>query len=598
MGNVPPQHLARRALLYSVLIIVFLPLACAQELPEIDVKFIPENFSVGSGFIMIADPGVYYQSIRVSYLQEVFEPWFWGSLPRFDETRWVCYFSNTDENATCGPNPFDLVGEYIVKFFSINKDGSEGNATVVVNVGELTLDSSDTVLNGNRLTMSVFVVGEGQVSGGVRYDVYSKKNVTKLEELSGILEYNPPTQGYIGNVTLSPGSYYVAFTAVEGDKIGGDIFPVTVGVEEYFDGGDYIPSYDLKVDSFNKSIVIYSDDSYSVKNLRIINLGNESIGNLTVSVPSHISKYLSFNLENDTVEGESYIFYTATVRNVDSGMHIKDFAYLESDETKVAAIPLDLKISVKDACPDTPTISPTPGNALSISPFVWRGEYMTTGGEKEFTLKNNGDEEINDFSYDTQDISIIDSIDFPERLDLGRSNTMTVKLKTASPGSYAGTIIINTNIGSEILIANIDVYRNISGDIETERDLLREKLDSILDPSVANALSDIAEGIENDLDDAEREFALENYASGMASYDIAKAKLYMFDDTIRIAESSSSGPSPDTDMSGLIVVIIVIVIVAIVGIVLFMFKDKILKLFEKGESEEEELEIEKELEGL
>ncbi|HLD77600.1 MAG TPA: hypothetical protein VJB16_01090, partial [archaeon] len=74
-------------------------------LPANQVTFIPDKLAGNGSFLMEVAPGI--AGARVSWLIPAAGETGYGQVPK-QGSRWFCYFSNSDNESTCGPTPFSL----------------------------------------------------------------------------------------------------------------------------------------------------------------------------------------------------------------------------------------------------------------------------------------------------------------------------------------------------------------------------------------------------------------------------------------------------------------------------------------------------------
>ena len=116
-------------LLSSVLVFTA---SSVYALPSPTVQIIPEAVSPNSSFVLVVDPMVYDTSVRVTWAVPAQHDTDLGLLPREGDT-WICYFSNSDNSANCGPTPFSQAREsYDLNIKSVDNTGSTGNTSVDV----------------------------------------------------------------------------------------------------------------------------------------------------------------------------------------------------------------------------------------------------------------------------------------------------------------------------------------------------------------------------------------------------------------------------------------------------------------------------------
>ncbi len=322
---------------------ILIPLASAQ-LPAPEVRFIPDQLSAGSSFAMVADPGEVAGPVRVNWVTGE----GYGLFPYVDG-KYMCYFSETDPNAFCGPSPFRLPSTegypYLVDINTIDIEGKQGNTSLNVEVGGLKLDPRVTVNSQNRATMVVYVIGG--IADSVTYRVYdsSFSPVTSYRPLSLI----PQNLAFNGSVSLGIGKFYIAFKANSSEDFGGGIYMVdTTG------GSTGGVSYGvLQAESLN--IEMFADEG-TVPDIRvnkmITNTLNQTFSGVTISVPStspvDIRDYLRFTPSNSTILPNSMIYYNVSFRRaIDTGMDINTNAEIYSGGSILGSIPIRLKLSVR-----------------------------------------------------------------------------------------------------------------------------------------------------------------------------------------------------------------------------------------------------------
>jgi hypothetical protein len=561
----------KKILLTILLIVTCIPFVSALEEPSIE--FIPSRFSANSSFLAVADPHTLNESIRMMWAFPGYKHGY-GSFPRIGD-KWVCYFSNTDSTSTCGPSPFTQsnIGfdPYTLIINSMNQLGETANKTINLYVGGIQLTSNISVYNK---TVFIKVWAKGDVSG-ISYNTYFADNITLVPDKSGDLNYKIEIFGYVGNITLDPGEYYIAFTAnsTDGIDFGGSVAKIIIqpDIKE-------IPisaEYKIKADDVILNVNINKNQHWETANFQIKNLGNETLYNLKTRVPDELSDILDIKLANDTLEPNDAMYFSVILDGIENAIWINTMVDVLSGSDVIKQIPVNISVSVKNECEGVVCPSTI---SLIITPTIWTGDFLI--GEdvsKEFTIRNNGDEllTINDYTLDTNLIGIADVV-HPTSINPKSSDSLTITLAPTEPGSYVGEVAINTDAGSEYILIAVNFFKDISYDIEN----LKQKIDS-LKVNISDQYYGIITNIETLLEDAESMFEYD-YAAAKQKVDEARAELSVLSDVIEVPTPE---PPPPADFTW----IFIILIIAGVGIGLYFYFTKYRhKTFEEEEEFEEE----------
>jgi hypothetical protein len=308
----------------------------AGSLDAPNITFIPSKISVNSSFIVIADPNAGDDdSILVNWVAGGVS---YGSFPKV-YGKWMCYFSNTDSSATCGPTPFTEPIPYRFDVSSMNQHGETSNQSE----GEHTIDIGNLRLSilitkaGNDISMEVY---PSDLVEGVTYSVYSSTG-DPMSGMSGDLE--KVEVPYVGTISLSNGEYYIAFEAdASSGGFGGSLTRVFVGPGSTNGGGDY----QLDVDPVVWNPIVSSGGSRTKSNNQITNTGTSAITGLSADVPPEFRRYLDVDLLESSLNVSESMYYTLTLTDIYSSMDINTVVDILSGTSKVGEIVLDLKVSV------------------------------------------------------------------------------------------------------------------------------------------------------------------------------------------------------------------------------------------------------------
>jgi hypothetical protein len=233
-----------RFLTVFLLALVFFNLAFAGA-EALEVTILPDNkiVSVNSNIVVKVDPETSTAPVRLTWSVYNTGAIGLGSFPIVGGMG-VCYFSNTDGNATCGPSPFFQTGETEL-YVSLITPGTTTNAlnvTIPINVSSLTIPISGVVRQDNSVYMNIYM-GE---MGLMKYSIY--KEDLSIYQSERPLAYNGVHGKYEGNITLNPGVYYFTFVGANGTSTFGsalkrieipssDFLTLQTDKKDYWKGG-------------------------------------------------------------------------------------------------------------------------------------------------------------------------------------------------------------------------------------------------------------------------------------------------------------------------------------------------------------------------
>ena len=434
-----------------------------------NIEFRPEGpdiISKDASFVVIVDPKTTEKPIRVTWSVYDTGSEGVGSFPIIDG-KGVCYFSNEDENATCGPSPFRKAGMTELYVYVVTKDGVE-NQTEVMNISDITLENKEITREGNTINMVFYT----PLYDSFTYKIYHEdfKFFTQ-----GVLT-RTPYGAYIGNKTLNPGVYYFAFYAKKNDTYGTDLVRIiipsgdyltiqtskesywkgekakitgTTNAEEvtgkiYFPNGTKAKEFDIAVlaSNFSYEFLIPSfwpEGKYNLttskplpeslefsvadlieitpnmvserinksddfnKTITLKNLGNTT-ANLTMTVTGDIGES-QVTLGSETLGGSETTTLAISVPSVQVNLAGK--INIGTDLGVNLEIPVSISVEKAGGeCPPCPECqNGTSGTALVVTPKILSLDCVA--GEKiteSVDLSNNGGSTLTQFTYDVDDI--------------------------------------------------------------------------------------------------------------------------------------------------------------------------------------------------
>ncbi len=322
-------------------VILVLPGIGEAQLPAPTVEFIPDRVSAESSFVMIGDPGVTGKSIRMTWVLDSY-----GSMP-YMNGKYMCYFSDTDHESTCGPSPFRFITTESLDIKSFDSEGNWANSTKLVDVGGIKIiPDVEFDVNNNKALITAYggITLDAPVKS-ITYRVYDSSfnpvsgNYQSMSKFLGTPYYNT-------SVPLTSDVQYVAFKAASDDDFGGGIIRISLTDGSGSGGVTGL----LTADPVNIDIVYQPGlDPALPENKRIINSNNQNFTGVTIDVPSSISQYLSINLlssYNGTIGPNEAVYYEMKLTRIDSSIELLGDAVIKSKTgTRLGVIPIDIRIS-------------------------------------------------------------------------------------------------------------------------------------------------------------------------------------------------------------------------------------------------------------
>jgi len=564
---------------FSILIILIMVIPGAQALSQPNVTMIPSEFSANASFLVVVDPGYTIDPIRIVWTVPGASATNIGMIPRVGDN-YYCYFSNIDNESTCGPTPFTeatLGTPYNMYITTVNHLGQQAQVIENVSTGDIDLSITKTQVNE---TVVLVVTPVGVDANAIGFSVFDS-NFNQIRSFAS-MDMDPYLHWH-GNFTAdSYGTYYITIKAqAAGGRFGGNMIKVEIqepGI--YIDPNTTIESSQIVVDPVVMDVGINKGQEMERTGFRITNTGNETLYDMSVSIPTHISGVLSAELSNDTLNGSETIFMTITLNNIQAGGEIFTSLNLTTNNTFIKSIPVNITLTVWDQCNDE-CICPPPEGDLSISPGSITGEYLIYDLiSEEFTITNGGDSNIENITYSGGLSDLVTSLEMVTPLIVpGGSGIINISMMSVTQGTETGSVIIETEVGNIPILMVLNFYDDISNDIDSlETDLGGFKAG--LSSDQLNSLIGIISSIESYIQNAEYDIQSGSYSSAELRYEKAEAMFTTLNNTLNAGVTPVSGEEFD------ITLIIIIAIVVVAGIVVFMVIKKIRGKKKTGSGEE------------
>ncbi len=539
-----------KVLLFTAIFLFVLYPSYGGAVSQPSVVFIPDRFTTNSSFIAIADVAD-KGSVRISWI--IPGTGSYGQFPNIDG-RFVCYFSSEDAESTCGPYPLipGLTGNLTFTAIATDSSGKQSQNDVSVDVGGIEIDPLIQV-NGNSVSIVIF---PGSAVSSAKYAVYGKKAdlLNGYKAMSCLIVGDTGYQ-CIANTTLEDGEYFIAMSVESGSGAGGSVERIVVGQTQ---AGDDQESK-IKTDTVNFAALIESNQVYQVSNFLIVNLGNETIPSLSVSIPPGLGNVLGIQLQNTTLQPFGSVLFKVTLSNINAPTGIFTIANVLSGQEKIGEIPVNITVSVKQVS------APTGSSTLPVTPDSFTGNFLVSDGSQseQFSVTNSGSQAITfgTPAY-TGNLAGIASVTPPQVIQAGASGTFSVTLNPAQAGLYQGIISIPTQSGLVQVLVSADFFTDIKGQISGLRDDFESFRDSLAEQQLelfGQALDDV----ESSIGDAESSIGFGNYEVADEDYRKALAKF----DLLQSLASSSAPPQQGFEFNIMYIAVAGIVIIALLAFV-------------------------------
>lgn len=591
-----------------------------------DVIILPDEkvLSVNSAVLIKVDPKTTEKPMRITWSVYNTGSIGLGSFPATTDGKGLCYFSNSDGNATCGPSPFFNSGPTEMYINVITPSGAT-NKTIPLNISSVSVP----LTNVNRVDNTVNMFFYMAQKAWMKYSIY--KDDLSIYTTERPLEYDIVQARYAGNITLNPGVYYFTFMVNESGTYGstlkrieipsGDYLTMQASKNEYWTGEkvtvtgtssaasvtgeirypDGKKAKDFSVPVASDHTFIYEffsegnwpEGQYEIRTLSpLVKTAKFSIVEFFELIPDSISaainesddfsqtiqiKNLRQNSTNISVSvsgdlKDSYVDLGKTSLGPLEATTISiDVPNIQADvEGKVtvksgAGLELAIPVSIKVM---EPWQTCTGGKSLAIDKETMILSKECLEGETvrhEIRVSNSGAAGLTGFSYSVEDTGGGDQ--YLETLDSSGYIDVPVSGLSVAAGDTETVEISITPSGA----GKYEGLINIKAGGETASVLvvlncyanISENITSLSYALAGKSISESArKDINADIHEAESALTLGNYAQANEYYQKAQAKIDMID---------SGGATPAMDLTW-IIIIIVIAVVAVVFLWYFKFR--------------------------
>jgi hypothetical protein len=502
----------KKLLLFLIPALLLIPLTSALQVT--DITFIPDrnHLSKNSPFILIVDFDD-NQSVRVEWAvsEGLFELYKYGGIPKV-KGRFICLFS-TDIKNNCGPPIFTEADQYNLQIIAVNDQmevvtvNSSDPKLGRIKVGGIVITSK---IKTDNQTLHITSVPVGTIVNWMKYKVYDEDFNLVKEGTFEVDEFDR----YLKNISLQSGEYYLSIYTESSSDRGGYVTPITVG-KVSGEGAAYdIEATDIGLTGFN-SILIKKGETFRKGNYRLINKKNETISNISVTVPPQYADYISIELQNDSIRAGRSIYFTFELHGIQSAMEIRTVAKVLSNSIQVGEINIKADVGVEGKASSV--------QMVEITSPIWTGDYLVGETSRVFTVKNKADASAENITvtYSGSVKNIIDDVKYPLSIPAGASEKINVTLSPTSAGRKTGVITISTDNGNAYIFIDVNFFDDISSDISGLRTEFENLKDQLSAPQTADYSSIISE-ITGSLSNSDTFFSSGNYVS--AERELEKAR--------------------------------------------------------------------------
>jgi len=524
--------------------------APALALSTPSVTFIPDKISKSEPFIAIANPSqAPGDSVIVTWDtdQTTGEYNIRGSFPKVNG-KFVCYFSNTDNESTCGPVPFKNIGNRTFITKAVNQDNTTGIRESRMLVGDIPMQTSAFTPDGRNISIR----WPTSYQSTLYYKVYYASNFTETT-YSGSVTYG--TDGYFIDIPTGPGDYFISLRIDYSNQFGGKVIRFEIpdtGI--YAEGGPV----KLVADPVSFEVLLNRGQNYQRTGFSITNIGSNPLGNLSVAVPSAYSPFLSVTLANTSIAPNGTIFYTVVIGGPQHTMEINTRVNVTSSNITIGYIPIKINVSIVNECEGvTPITCPAAGSGISVSPTVWTGSYLAgKPATLNFTVTNRGNTTLSNITH-TSDLGSSLSVSLPGTILPSGYAQASATLTPSYGGLKSGTITITSPQGSASIAVLANFYEDASSSL-SDLQLDYADFQSGLTAAQRGALSDAFISIDSDISSAQSAQDSGDYAGANDYYIKAAAKL----GALKSAFAGPIEPTPEPVNIDLTTILIIVVVIA------------------------------------
>jgi hypothetical protein len=208
------------------------------EVPDVTILPDEKIVSVNAPVVIKVDPKTSEAPMRVTWSVYNTGNIGLGSFPIVNG-KGLCYFSNTDGNATCGPSPFFNAEETELYIYVVTPTHTY-NKTLYLNISPAAIPMGGV----NKVDNTVYMYINVDQKDMMKYSIY--KEDLSIYQSERPLDFDIADGRYEGNITLNPGVYYFTFIMNDSGTYGsalkrieipsGDFLGIQAGKSEYWIG--------------------------------------------------------------------------------------------------------------------------------------------------------------------------------------------------------------------------------------------------------------------------------------------------------------------------------------------------------------------------
>ncbi len=549
-----------RAFAGTVALLVLAVLAApAFAISTPSVTFIPDKISTNGAFLAIADPHAEpSDSVIVTWGTDVASQSEINSKGSFPKSggKYVCYFSNTDNESTCGPAPFKSTGGRHMLVQAVNQDNTTGIVDANLSVGDIQMSPTVFTPDGRNISIR----WPTSYNSNLLYKVYYAANYSEAG-FAGAAPYI--IDGYYIDIPTGTGDYFISLKIDYQDRFGGTLLRYEIPEEGVYAGGGFV---NLAIDTASFDVLLNKGQNYQRTGFSMTNLGSNEIENLSVAIPSDYISFLSVTLSNSSIAPNGTIFYTLVIGSAQHTMEINTKANLTSGNVTVGYIPIKINVSIVNECEGVEPSECPAGSGISLNPTTWTGSYLAgTPAELNFTVSNLGNTTLSNLSYTSSFGSSL-TVSLPSTLLPNGYAPASAALSSSYGGVKSGTITITSAQGSAKIAVLASFYEDTSSALSDMKTRYTE-FQINLTAAQRNALADAFSDIDSDISSAESAQENGDYQSANDYYNKAAAKLSVLESAFEAGSPVTQQPQAMNIDFTAVLIVVVIVVVALVAFI-------------------------------